>query len=713
MSALFLQGNSRDVLRGLPADYVHCAVTSPPYFGLRKYSGGEEVWGGDKDCQHEWGDTIKVNKGTLGNNLDTLVGSQTARIAKAANEQGQFCSVCGAWRGQLGAEPNPELYTQHLIEIMREVRRVLRPDGVFYLNIGDSWAANRSYQVQQTKWQGMDGQEGTPSRIPDGCKPLDMVLIPEQLALVARADGWYVRSILIWAKGVSLSDEYNGNSMPESVDGWKFTKHRVKIGQYEKMRRLWESKHSDQDWPFDLQGMSEGEAASSETPVSVRGQVSGDDESIRAITRGQGETQGTIAFRVGETQQGQVRVYREGQGNTSKGYQGVLPKPKGESQSEDERQEAGAYSAQSGTTERVPQEVCSGGEGQGDDGNEERSSVFVGNGYPKSVDGGTVVADSQGQPLSVSLLRNGGQNNIRPCDAVEQGWEAHNGQCGSSLPELQQQEGRQDSNDVIDCPGCPKCFPRGGLILRKGSWRPTDSYEHILMLTKTNSYFCDREAVLERGSNNSHGGGQSSAAYVEKATGQVAGWGVARPAGNGGRNLRSVLMIPTVGFKGAHFAVFPPRLIEPLIKSATSEKGCCPNCGSPWARVINHQVAVPKDCPKTIDAHLARGGFGQPVGTMGESGSGRIDGYTTTIGWLPTCQCAIQETEPCRVLDPFSGAGTTSLVCERLGLDSIGIDTSAEYIQLAEARIAEDEQKRIDEQIKQLRKEAKLASKSV
>ena len=65
-----------------------------------------------------------------------------------------------------------------------------------------------------------------------------------------------------------------------------------------------------------------------------------------------------------------------------------------------------------------------------------------------------------------------------------------------------------------------------------------------------------------------------------------------------------------------------------------------------------------------------------------------------------------------RVLDPFSGAGTTSLVCERLGLDSIGIDTSAEYIKLAEARIAEDEQKRIDEQIKQIRKEAKLASKN-
>jgi DNA modification methylase len=67
---------------------------------------------------------------------------------------------------------------------------------------------------------------------------------------------------------------------------------------------------------------------------------------------------------------------------------------------------------------------------------------------------------------------------------------------------------------------------------------------------------------------------------------------------------------------------------------------------------------------------------------------------------------------PCRVLDPFSGAGTTSLVCERLGLDSIGIDTSVEYIKLAEARIVEDEQKRIGDQIKQLKEEAKLEFKT-
>ena len=95
MSAIFLEGNAMNVLRGLPEDFFHVCVTSPPYFGLRAYDGGQEQW-------------------------------------------------ADGWYGQLGAELSPDLFIQHLIQIMREVRRVLRPDGVFYLNIGDSWVGSTS-----------------------------------------------------------------------------------------------------------------------------------------------------------------------------------------------------------------------------------------------------------------------------------------------------------------------------------------------------------------------------------------------------------------------------------------------------------------------------------------------------------------------------------------------------------------------------------------
>ena len=66
MTALFLQGNSRDVLRSLPADYVHCTVTSPPYFGLRQYLGGEEIWDGDISCEHDWTNSNTPRTGGVG-----------------------------------------------------------------------------------------------------------------------------------------------------------------------------------------------------------------------------------------------------------------------------------------------------------------------------------------------------------------------------------------------------------------------------------------------------------------------------------------------------------------------------------------------------------------------------------------------------------------------------------------------------------------------
>jgi DNA modification methylase len=84
-----LTGHVLDRLAELPAESVHCVVTSPPYFGLRDYGIAPQVWGGD------------------------------------------------AWRGSLGLEPTPALYIEHLVAVFREVRRVLRKDGTLWVNIGD------------------------------------------------------------------------------------------------------------------------------------------------------------------------------------------------------------------------------------------------------------------------------------------------------------------------------------------------------------------------------------------------------------------------------------------------------------------------------------------------------------------------------------------------------------------------------------------------
>jgi len=137
-----------DGLRQIPDESVHCCVTSPPYWGLRDYS----------------------------------------------------------VKGQLGLEQTPEEYVAKMVEVFREVRRVLRKDGVCFVNLGDSYAANRSYQVPDGKW--CDVGNNKPSQIPPGLKPKDLCGIPWRVAFALQADGWVLRQEIIWSKP---------NPMPEPV----------------------------------------------------------------------------------------------------------------------------------------------------------------------------------------------------------------------------------------------------------------------------------------------------------------------------------------------------------------------------------------------------------------------------------------------------------------------------------------------------------------
>lgn len=114
--------------------------------------------------------------------------------------------------GQIGLESTPDEYVAEMVAVFREVRRVLRDDGTLWLNLGDSYAANRGYQVPSTKGgpKHSDSQAagGKGSVVPDGLKPKDLIGIPWMVAFALRADGWYLRQDIIWHKP---------NPMPESV----------------------------------------------------------------------------------------------------------------------------------------------------------------------------------------------------------------------------------------------------------------------------------------------------------------------------------------------------------------------------------------------------------------------------------------------------------------------------------------------------------------
>lgn len=153
MSVKIITADCRDALKTLPDESVHCVVTSPPYFGLRDY--GVE--------------------------------------------------------GQLGLEPTPSEFVAALTDVFREIRRVLRPNGTVWLNLGDSYA-------NDGKWGGSSGGKHVTAlhgntnvgrgKVSTGLKPKDLIGIPWRVAFALQEDGWYLRQDIIWEKP---------NPMPESV----------------------------------------------------------------------------------------------------------------------------------------------------------------------------------------------------------------------------------------------------------------------------------------------------------------------------------------------------------------------------------------------------------------------------------------------------------------------------------------------------------------
>ena len=258
--------------------------------------------------------------------------------------------------------------------------------------------------------------------------------------------------------------------------------------------------------------------------------------------------------------------------------------------------------------------------------------------------------------------------------------------------------------------------------------RPTSALEYVFLLTPSSRYFFDMEAVRQKHSGPpvshygvAHGGegDRDGKTWQTLAPNRMREY---NPAGRAFRNtdfyyasLKEPHGLICVGdelvgldvvseaFKEAHFATFPRRLVEPMIKAGTSERGCCPECGAPWVRVVDKQARTTRPIPKVIRRDLSPGVCGDP---------GRHVTETRTVGWKPGCECCIhtevisgftacshQDGEPCSppkpipctVLDPFDGAGTTRLVAKQLGRRGIGIELNESYAAMAKKRIANPE----------------------
>ena len=230
--------------------------------------------------------------------------------------------------------------------------------------------------------------------------------------------------------------------------------------------------------------------------------------------------------------------------------------------------------------------------------------------------------------------------------------------------------------------------------------RPTKAHEYVFLLAKAQRYYFDADAVREAAGEWSSAQGFSADGQARRgeAVGHRNGKGDHPTQMQSGRNIRTVWTIPTQPTPEAHFATFPEALIVPCIKAGTSEKGCCPECGSPWERIIErdrkNRTELDKDDPR-YRPNTYSGAY--------ENINGKGDaGYTTvnTLGWQPTCKCQTTSEGaegyyspypiPCTVLDPFFGSGTTGIVAKKLQRNCIGIELNAEYIKIAEKRIEKE-----------------------
>ena len=193
-------------LRQLPRNSVNMCVTSPPYYGLRDY--GTATWtGGDSECNHyRHGKTENSNTGHQ--TMTSGVGDSIYRYV---------CGKCGAVRvedKQIGLEDSPTLYVRKMVEVFREVKRVLKDDGTLWLNIGDGYAGGSKGGGEGYLQSTNVGSLNVPKVGMAGCKQKDLYGVPWALAFALRADGWYLRQDIIWHKK---------NPMPEPVKD-RFTK---------------------------------------------------------------------------------------------------------------------------------------------------------------------------------------------------------------------------------------------------------------------------------------------------------------------------------------------------------------------------------------------------------------------------------------------------------------------------------------------------------
>jgi len=554
MAVRILVGDCREQLKTLEPQSVHCAVTSPPYWGLRDY-------GAD---------------------------------------------------GQLGLESTPEEHVAVMVDVFRDVWRVLRDDGTLWLNYGDSYSGGGGFYPdapsntpEAMAKRGAPGAQVIGARIkgkpcPPGLKPKDLVGMPWLVAKALQAP-YYKGEIKRETDRAWLAAMIDGEG---TICGFKHKRKddgRTRTGAQVFVTNCNQPllDHCQTIWP-----------ASRHEHQKPRENRFSDKDCWRWVVFGSGRKAALLAEL----------------------YPYLIAKK-----------------AQAHVAWNLLQFVQEGKRlGRGEHGSEVREKRAL---------------------LTEILSRlNHGESPAMP------GWL-------KPMPDMYE-PGWYLRSDII--------WKKPNPMPESVTDRPTKAHEYVFLLTKKARYFYDADAVREaqvetsagyrrefRGGGSYTGGNSRNNSAIKRNV---------IPGNDGdvlsGRNLRTVWTIPTHPFPGAHFATFPPKLVEPCIKAGTSEHGVCAVCGAPWVREVEAKYHHHHNTKPTKADGVAT--------TPGADKSGVVlIRENITTGWRSTCKHDDHAGRSV-VLDPFGGAGTVGLVADRLQRDAVLCELNEEYAEMARKRISGD-----------------------
>lgn len=685
-------------LRSLPTNSVNCIVTSPPYYNLRDYS-----------------------------------------VA-----------------GQIGLEPTPDQFVATMVALFREARRVLREDGVLWLNLGDSYSSgSRRDRVTQTLQK---GQIGTNQRPPNGgITGKNLLGIPWRVALALQADGWILRSDVIWclSGGAMVYVQTQKGEMPMMVrDLARLNPATVKLWNGEKWTRLLGMNRNkrngdeleivlrsgerisctpthrfptnrglltaselcagdilqscqlpepekvrdcaiDQDAAW-LAGLYIAEGSRSDDTIQIAGHAKETErwDRVQAIAaKFGGYTSRTI-----EGNNQSIRIH-------GKVLNAILDELVTGHTSKDKAFAPVVWRYSNRFIEAMLDGYLS-GDGHYDASNDRWRLGFTRN-YNLERDL-RVACARLGYRLTLNLasMPYDGRRVATFRGEIRKSRSGHHNERNmGEIAEIRKARCREVYDLGVEDE--PHLFSLASGILTHNSKpnpmpesvtdRPTKAHEYCFLLTKSGRYWWDAEAVREpnsKGSIDRFGIGENGSTRKWNTTNNKRDKRSDGTKSSEGfrdyvplsRNLRTVWEVATEPTPFAHFATFPRKLIEPMIKAGCPDK-VCSKCGKPWERAVERETNWQE---RRLAGAIGDNRKAENVHQKGTHGDGMSHDLGTIaikdLGLYPACQCNT-EPQPGLALDMFMGSGTTGLVARSLGRDYVGCDLNPDYVKLAQSRL--------------------------